>query len=311
MKQRRLISHTHIRERGFTAVELLACIVILLLLMGLYIMLVPVFVKERCKGCQSGCASNEKQIGLALLGYIQDYDLKFPPARSFALVGGKYYPQAWGVSYNAGTKADPIIVPSIAGSYIKNDRIFQCPKGPRPVPGGTIMDYMLNDLITTRPQTDLAGVASTVLVSEASGAFQSLGGPNVNSGTPGIANLKYGIGHAVTSTEATITGKAGAIGSSGTAAHWETSLYSDITRHSDGGNFLLADGHVKWFKVTENARGVTQTVYFPARLETATSASKGKLNANAPAISIGACAASYEPQPGGDMCGYAATFHLN
>jgi prepilin-type processing-associated H-X9-DG protein len=94
---------------------------------------------------------------------------------------------------------------------------------------------------------------------------------------------------------------------------WDSLKLDDANRHSDGGNYLLADGHVKWFKVTFNdTQKVTQNVFYPAAKETSTSSAQGTANANQTAGTVGTgCSANYEPQPGGNMCGYAATFHLN
>ena len=62
-------------RKGFTLIELLVVIAIIAILAAI---LFPVFAKVREKARQSTCASNEKQLGLAMLQYVQDYDEKFP-----------------------------------------------------------------------------------------------------------------------------------------------------------------------------------------------------------------------------------------
>jgi len=58
-------------ERGFTLIELLVVIAIIALLAAI---LFPVFAKAREKARQTSCLSNEKQMGLGLTMYCQDYD---------------------------------------------------------------------------------------------------------------------------------------------------------------------------------------------------------------------------------------------
>ena len=63
------------QRKGFTLIELLVVIAIIAILAAI---LFPVFAQAREKARQTSCLSNEKQIGLAILQYTQDYDEKFP-----------------------------------------------------------------------------------------------------------------------------------------------------------------------------------------------------------------------------------------
>ncbi len=62
-------------KRGFTLIELLVVIAIIAILAAI---LFPVFAQAREKARQTTCLSNGKQIGLAMMMYVNDYDERFP-----------------------------------------------------------------------------------------------------------------------------------------------------------------------------------------------------------------------------------------
>jgi prepilin-type N-terminal cleavage/methylation domain-containing protein/prepilin-type processing-associated H-X9-DG protein len=303
-----IMSNLRKGRSGFTLIELLVVIAIIAILAAI---LFPVFAKAREKARQSSCASNMKQIGLALIGYTQDYDEKFPPALGIANVGGTNYVANWGMDYPVATGN----VPSVVGSFIKNKQIFNCPSGPRPVTpaGGLTTDaalaYMYNDLVQAKSQAALAGVAQTVLVSEGSGAYVV-----PPPATPAANRPKYNVGHAIgpdgrsatdtTTAQVTPTTYTPTTMPATTGVQWESAAVAQVNRHSEGGNFLYGDGHVKWSKVTMGG-GIPQSVYFPPRTQTTPSAIQPATASNTFAE------ATNQPVPGGNMLGYAGTFHLN
>jgi len=61
--------------KGFTLIELLVVIAIIAILAAI---LFPVFAQAREKARSISCLSNEKQIGLALIMYTQDFDESYP-----------------------------------------------------------------------------------------------------------------------------------------------------------------------------------------------------------------------------------------
>jgi len=63
------------KSRGFTLIELLVVIAIIAILAAI---LFPVFAQARAAARKTTCLSNTKQVGLAVLMYVQDYDESFP-----------------------------------------------------------------------------------------------------------------------------------------------------------------------------------------------------------------------------------------
>src|SRR5436853_7103493 len=79
-------------RRGYTLIELLIVLSILTILSGL---LFPAFAAVRERARQAACLTDERQLGLALLQYSQDYDEGLPSG-TIGTVGqgwaGQIYP---------------------------------------------------------------------------------------------------------------------------------------------------------------------------------------------------------------------------
>jgi prepilin-type N-terminal cleavage/methylation domain-containing protein/prepilin-type processing-associated H-X9-DG protein len=91
---------------GFTLIELLVVIAVLAILAAL---IFPVFARAREQGHRRVCLSNERQVGLALMMYLQDHEGIFPP-------GG---PKSWEPGRNR-------LVGQLQ-PYCRNEQIFRCP----------------------------------------------------------------------------------------------------------------------------------------------------------------------------------------
>jgi prepilin-type N-terminal cleavage/methylation domain-containing protein/prepilin-type processing-associated H-X9-DG protein len=63
------------KRAGFTLIELLVVIAIIAILAAI---LFPVFAQAREKARQTSCTSNMKQLGTAMMMYVQDYDENYP-----------------------------------------------------------------------------------------------------------------------------------------------------------------------------------------------------------------------------------------
>lgn len=82
------------RRAGFTYVELIAVMAIILLLMTL---LLPTFLRARDSARGSACRSNLQQIATALHLYAQDYNGRFPPSADTALMALQPFTKNYGV----------------------------------------------------------------------------------------------------------------------------------------------------------------------------------------------------------------------
>jgi prepilin-type N-terminal cleavage/methylation domain-containing protein len=107
-------------RRGFTLIELLVVIAIIAILAAI---LFPVFAQAREQARKTTCTSNIKNITLATLMYVQDYDETFPVV---AKPGVDWNDQGGHLSYW-----------QLLQPYAKNTRIFGCPSdnGCPPWPG--------------------------------------------------------------------------------------------------------------------------------------------------------------------------------
>ena len=74
------------RRRGFTLIELLVVIAIIAILAAI---LFPVFAQAREAARKTQCLSNTKQVGTAVMMYVQDYDETFAPNKY--LIGTTLY----------------------------------------------------------------------------------------------------------------------------------------------------------------------------------------------------------------------------
>jgi prepilin-type N-terminal cleavage/methylation domain-containing protein/prepilin-type processing-associated H-X9-DG protein len=95
------------KRQGFTLIELLVVIAIIAILAAI---LFPVFARAREKARQASCQSNLKQLALAQLMYVQDYDERF---------------SAW--NYKACVAGAAPNWKDVCAPYIKNTQLWVCP----------------------------------------------------------------------------------------------------------------------------------------------------------------------------------------
>lgn len=218
-------------KKAFTLIELLVVIAIIAILAAI---LFPVFAQAREKARQTSCISNTKQIGTALMMYVQDFDEVLP----FNDNGPDWTPG------NARSTFD------VLQPYIKNTQIYTCPSaGSDKVrifmnydnTNRPFITYAINNLYWNNPaqalfekyiQTSLAGIedsAGTVFCGDSRPA----------------ANQQHWAWQ-VTGTTLNTTVNPPILG------------YPDyqgqfVARHNGGLNFTFFDGHAKWFKIEKIA----------------------------------------------------------
>ena len=218
------------KRNGFTLIELLVVIAIIAILAAI---LFPVFATAREKARQTTCASNMKELGVALIQYTQDYDDCLPCNQNNGLRGyaGKIYP------------------------YLKSIGVFQCPDD---LSGGMI-SYGGNDNLGS---LDMAGggnnvpgliskinnTAITVFLSEIYCPTLTITPASImtvdNPSTEGQDKLQPqdSAGNWVNDTGVT-GGRTLTATPLFSAGGWILNTYG---RHSGGANYVFADAHVKW-----------------------------------------------------------------
>lgn len=206
-------------RRGFTLIELLIVIAMIAILAAV---LFPVFQKVRENARRTTCASNQRQIGLAITQYTQDSDEALPPG-AYALGGATV---TWRQE----------IFP-----YVKSVSVFTCPSNSyngvtTDVDGGEFfVSYGANDsVLRSGGQTTLLNAlqnpSTLFLVGETDGSGYKLNNPP----NPPLLSPDCG----------------------GCDLHPAGSHTDLFAGHLTRSNWLFADGHVRSLRPTQTCAGV-------------------------------------------------------
>jgi len=206
-------------HKAFTLIELLVVVAIIAILAAI---LFPVFGRARENARRSSCQSNMKQIGLAAMQYIQDYDERM--MQGIKNASGAHLD----IADQFMTAAAPVNPFRNIQPYLKNIQVFACPSAPARTDAFqptqvSDTNYSPNQLVFDRTLSSITAPSEVVWVQEQPVRVRKVELRPVYKPFGGIYYERW--------TFVNGTGKP---------------IYSNI--HFDGGNLIYVDGHVKWLK---------------------------------------------------------------
>jgi prepilin-type N-terminal cleavage/methylation domain-containing protein/prepilin-type processing-associated H-X9-DG protein len=221
-------------KSGFTLIELLVVIAIIAILAAI---LFPVFAKVREKARQITCVSNEKQLGLALSMYVQDYDETMP----CRYVSSNGRGNGW-----YGWK-------SMLYPYVKSTGAYMCPDNP--INNVTDWyDYQQNNGQANIPQSYAINVKDI-----SNGPFVEVGDSMVTLAQMASPSQLIAIGESKLNytQEIPLHNWVGASACSTPTSADANECYNAPTKgvqgHTGMTNFIFCDGHVKSMKPSATA----------------------------------------------------------
>jgi len=203
------ILHTAHRS-GFTLIELLVVVAIITILAA---MLLPALSKAREKARQAVCMSNLKQVGLAMLMYVQDWDEYFPNVHPGTYSGAGGYPITGELPPTFTIEWWQYLLPY--QSDIQES--MYCPSDTYVKKHPEIESYISNGMFTfSKKLAQVQKPSEKIIVSERGDEGDAL----THQGYPAWFDF--------------------------VTINWHNFIKKD--RHNGGSNYLFVDGHVEWAK---------------------------------------------------------------
>jgi len=242
----KIIKSSSKEPRGFTLIELLVVIAIIAILAAI---LFPVFAKVREKARQITCVSNMKELGLGMMQYIQDNDEKYPggftpgaAGSASAYIDTTYFPLTDQVTAQATDNGNGDQWAQQIYAYVKSKGVYVCPDDTSSTQ--VLQSYAFNYNLAGQSESILTAPASTINLFESIITAPYPGSdPSTFNAYSAATIMDFNQDFVGTNIEPGVGGLA--------------SSPAGTDRHTNGDNWLAADGHVKFLVPSQVSFGGT------------------------------------------------------